>query len=169
MEEHQATKPANADDVVQLKVNLEINHRVEEEKKRLQKRSLELSQIIATCRDTLGQIFDYKKSKIDAVESKVNSLFDIVRWKFYQQNMTNDDLQEICTCLVGGVDYVNLNTASKVNASVDIINGISKAAGIEVPLFVDNVESVNELQPSKQQQIMLKVVENEDLTVKVID
>lgn len=169
LEEHQATKPENADDVVQLKANIEINRRVDGEKKRLQKRSLELSQIIADCRSTLSQIFDYKKSKIDAVESKVNGLFDIVRWKFYQQNMTNDDLQEIYTCLVGGVDYVNLNTASKVNANVDIINGISKAANIYVPLFIDGKESVTEILTSIQQQIMLKVVSNEDLTVKVID
>lgn len=164
----QAEKPANADDIVKLKADQEINKRVEAEKERLQKRSKELTQIIADCDNVLSQIFNYKKAKIDAVEDKVNGFFSLVRWKFFQQNITNDDLQEICTCIVNGVDYNNLNTASKVNASADIINGISKAADIHVPCFFDNRESVTELLKSDSQQISLKVVDNAPLEVKTI-
>ena len=164
----QAEKPANADDIVKLKADQEINKRVEAEKERLQNRSKELTQIIADCDNVLSQIFNYKKAKIDAVEDKVNGYFSLVRWKFFQQNITNDDLQEICTCIVNGVDYNNLNTASKVNASADIINGISKAADIHVPCFFDNRESVTELLKSDSQQISLKVVDNAPLEVKTI-
>lgn len=164
----QAEKPENADDIVKLKADQEINKRVEAEKERLQKRSKELTQIIADCDNVLSQIFHYKKTKIDAVEDKVNGFFSLVRWKFFQQNITNDDLQEICTCIVNGVDYNNLNTASKVNASADIINGISKAANIHVPCFFDNRESVTELLKSDSQQISLKVVDNAPLEVKLI-
>lgn len=164
----QAEKPANADDVVNLKANQEINKRVEKEKERLQERSAQLSQIIADCDNTLYQIFNYKKAKIDAVEDKVNGFFSLVRWKFFQQNITNDDLQEICTCIVDGVDYNNLNTAMKVNASIDIINGISKAAGVYVPCWVDGRESVTELQPSESQQVSLKVVDNTPLKITIL-
>lgn len=168
LEKLQTEKPANADDVVKLKADQEINKRVEAEKERLQKRSAELSQIIADCDNTLYQIFNYKKAKIDAVEDKVNGFFSLVRWKFFQQNITNDDLQEICTCIVGGVDYNNLNTAMKVNASVDIINGISKAADIYVPCWVDGRESVTDLLHSESQQISLKVVDNAPLEITTI-
>ncbi len=159
------SKPAYADDIVKLKANQEINRRVEKEKEKLQKRSTNLSQIIADCDNTLYQIFNYKKAKIDAVEDKVNGFFSIVHWKFFQQNVTNDDLQEICTCIVDGVDYNNLNTAMKVNASVDIINGISKATGISVPCWVDGKESVTDLLHSDSQQISLKVVDDAPLEV----
>lgn len=165
LEDLQNAKPANADDVVKFKADQEINKRVEKEKERLQNRSAELTQIIADCDNVLDQIFNYKKAKIDAVEDKVNGFFDIVKWKFFQQNVTNDDLQEICTCLINGVDYNNLNTASKVNASVDIVNGISKAAQICVPCWVDGRESITELIHSVGQQISLKVVDNAPLTV----
>lgn len=168
LEKLQAEKPANADDVVKLKANQEINKRVEAEKERLQRRSSELSQIIADCDNTLYQIFNYKKAKIDAVEGKVNGFFSLVRWKFFQQNITNDDLQEVCTCIVDGVDYNNLNTASRVNASVDIINGISKAADIHVPCWVDGRESVTELLTSGSQQISLKVIDNAPLKITTI-
>lgn len=165
LEEVKARRPANTDDIVKLKADQEINARVEKEKKRLQERSAELTKIIADCDNTLYQIFNYKKEKIEAVEDKVNSFFSLVSWKFFQQNVTNDDLQEICTCIVNGVDYNNLNTASKVNASVDIVNGISKAAQISVPCFVDGRESITELIPSVGQQISLKVVDNAPLEV----
>lgn len=168
LEKLQSEKPANADDIVKLKADQEINKRVEAEKERLQKRSAQLSQIIADCDNTLYQIFNYKKAKIDAVEDKVNGFFSLVKWKFFQQNITNDDLQEICTCIVGGVDYNNLNTAMKVNASVDIINGISKATNIHVPCWVDGRESVTDLLPSDSQQISLKVVDNAPLEVTTI-
>lgn len=163
-----AEKPENADDIVKFKADQEIDKRVEAEKERLQNRSKELTQIIADSDNTLYQIFNYKKAKIDAVEDKVNGFFSLVRWKFFQQNITNDDLQEICTCIVNGVDFVNLNTAMKVNASVDIINGISKASNIYVPCFYDNRESVTELLKSYSQQISLKVVDNAPLEVKTL-
>lgn len=161
-------RPANADDIVKLKADQEINKRVEAEKARLQKRSNQLSQIIADCDNTLYQIFNYKKAKIDAVEAKVNGFFSLVHWKFFQQNITNDDLQEICTCIVDGVDYNNLNTAMKVNASIDIINGISKATGIYVPLFLDNRESTTEIIQSDTQIISLKVVDKAKLEIATI-
>lgn len=168
LEKLQSEKPANADDIVKLKADQEINKRVDAEKNRLQRRSAELSQIIADCDNTLYQIFNYKKAKIDAVEDKVNGFFSLVRWKFFQQNITNDDLQEICTCIVGGVDFNNLNTAMKVNASIDIINGISKATDVSVPCWVDGRESVTDLWKSESQQISLRVVDNAPLEIKTI-
>lgn len=165
LSELQKEKPANSDDIVKLKADMEINRRVEQEKSRLQKRSSELSQIIADCDNVLYQIFSYKKAKIDAVEDKVNTLFSLVSWKFYQQNITNEDLQEVCICIVDGVDFSNLNTANKVNASIDIINGISKAVGVEVPCWIDNQESVSQVIHSEQQQIMLKVVDGQPLAM----
>lgn len=169
LETIKSTQPDNANDVVKYKADQEINKRVEKEKIRLQKRSAELSQIIADCDNTLYQIFNYKKTKIDAVEDKVNGLFTLVRWKFFQQNVTNDDLQEICTCIVNGVDFNNLNTASKVNASVDIVNGISKATGIYVPCWIDNRESVTNLIHTDSQQIALKVVDKKPLQIQLIN
>lgn len=167
LEKLQSEKPANADDIVKLKADQEINKRVEKEKERLQQRSTQLSQIIADCDNTLYQIFNYKKAKIDAVENKINGFFSLVRWKFFQANITNDDLQEICTCIVDGVDFTNLNTAMKVNASIDIINGISKATGIHVPCWIDNAESVNNIIASQSQQIKLGV-SKEEFNIEII-
>lgn len=158
---------AQRDEILNKLSGERTNKKIEEERERLSLRSTDLAQIIADCDNTLWQIKEYKKARIEAVESCVNGFFEIVKWKFYEKNVSNDDEKEICTCLVGGVDYDNLNTASKINVGVDIINGLSKAYQIFAPLFVDNRESAITLLPSKSQIISLKVVENESLTLNI--
>ena len=165
LEEWKAKKPANADNVLKIKADMEINRRVEAEKERLDKRSKELTIIIANCDKILAEIKAYKRAKIDLVESNVNKYFDLVRWKFYAQNVTNDDEQEICTCIVGGKDFVNLNDAMKINAQIDICNAIARTDDIFAPMWIDGAESVTDPLGSLSQQFLLRVVDNEKLSI----
>ena len=135
----------------------DTNERIEKEKEKLDARSRELAQVIADCNEVIRQIKAYKKAKISIVESKVNAYFSLIRWKFYEQNITNDDEKEICTAIDhNGVDYNNTNDGTVINMGIDIINGIAKAKDIHVPLFVDRKESVENALPSDQQTIYLQ-------------
>lgn len=135
----------------------DTNERIDTEKIKLDKRSRELAQIVADCNEIIRQIKEYKKAKITVVESKVNSFFSLIRWKFYEQNITNDDEKEICKAIDrNGVDYNSTNDGTVINMGIDIINGISKAKDIYVPLFVDRKESVEHALPSIQQAIYLQ-------------
>lgn len=147
------------DEVVKLLAGEQNNARIEEQKKQLDAQAVSLAQTIADCNEVLRQINAYKKAKIEAIESKVNSYFSLVRWKFYEQNITNDDMKEICTALdKDGVNYENTNDGTVINMGVDIVNGISKAFGINVPLFVDRKESAEDIVNTKQQTIYLQCV-----------
>lgn len=143
----------------------ETNKRIEEEKQRLASEAANLSQVVADCDNILYQVRQFKKAKIDAVETAVNKYFKVVRWKFFEKNVTNDDEKEICTCVLNGVEYESQNTASKVNMSVDILNGLSEAKKISVPMFIDNTESVTNLIASNNQQIALEVVKNKSISL----
>lgn len=79
------------DELVNQIAGEETNKRIDIEKEKLNNRSVELSQIIADCGEVIRQIKAYKKAKISLVEEKVNSNFALIRWKFYEQNKTNDD------------------------------------------------------------------------------
>lgn len=137
----------------------DTNERIEKEKIKLDKRSRELAQIVADCNEVIRQIKEYKKAKITVVESKVNSFFSLIRWKFYEQNITNDDEKDVCTAVgLNGVDYNNTNDGTVINMGIDIINGISKAKDTYVPLFVDRKESVENALPSIQQAIYLQCI-----------
>lgn len=157
---HKKLLMVKRDERIKVLAQREVNNTIEKEKEVLNNTAKELGQLVVDCDNTLYQINEYKKAKIEAVESKVNQFFNLVTWKFYEKNLTNDDLQEICTCLIDGKDYNNLNQARKINAEIDIINGICKAEGIGcIPLFLDNRESVIDLIESNNQIISLKVVE----------
>lgn len=137
----------------------DTNERIEEKKIKLDKRSRELAQIVADCNEIIRQIKEYEKAKITVVESKVNSFFSLIRWKFYEQNITNDDEKDVCTAVgLNGVDYNNTNDGTVINMGIDIINGISKAKDTYVPLFVDRKESVENALPSIQQAIYLQCI-----------
>lgn len=147
------------DDLIKRLSGRDNNKRIEEEKVKLDKRSRELAQIVADCDEVIRQIKEYKKNKIAVVESKVNSFFSLIRWKFYEQNITNDDEKEICKAIDrNGVDYNSTNDGTVINMGIDIINGISKAKDIYVPLFVDRKESVENALPSIQQAIYLQCI-----------
>lgn len=146
----------------------ETNRRIEEEKEKLNKRAEELAQIVADCDNTLYQIMEYKKAKINAIESKINSFFQIAQWKFFKKNITDDSYNEVCDCLHNGVDYNSTNAADKINLGVDIVASIGKAYGIEAPVFVDNSESIADILKIQNQLIALKHIPYSELKLETV-
>jgi DNA repair exonuclease SbcCD ATPase subunit len=146
--------------------SVNANKRIDEEKARLQEKEKELAQIIADCDRIDFEISSYKKAKISIVEDRVSSLFEIVHWKMYEPNLTNDGEKEICQAIIDGVPYEQTNTATRINAGIDIVNGISKAFETNVPLFIDNAESVSVVRSTPSQLITLTVVEGQELTIQ---
>lgn len=142
------------------------NARIDAEKARLEEESKTLAQTVADCDRVDYEIRLFKKKKISIVEDRVSSLFEIVRWKMYEPNLTNDGEKEICQAIIDGVPYETQNTATRINAGIDIINGLTKALGCQVPLFVDNTESVTVMRASETQTITLSVIQGQRLTIK---
>lgn len=145
----------------QKSVNENIKKRIET----LEKESYQLAQDKVDCKYILSEIDKFKKARIEVVEEKVSGLFEIVKWKMYEPNVSNDGEKEICQALINGKAYEEQNTATKVNASVDIINGLSKALQMQLPLFIDNKESVTNKISSNSQIIALSVVKGAKLTI----
>ena len=167
--EKKKTLVSQRDELVNKIAGEETNKRIDTEKEKLNHRSVELSQIIADCGEVISQIKAYKKAKINLVEQKVNSYFALIRWKFYQQNKTNDDEKEICTAIdKDGIDYDNTNDGTVIDMGVDIISGISKASNIFVPLFVDRKESAEHIVPVEQQIISLQCVYGQPLKIESV-
>ena len=110
-------------------------------------------------------IQQFGRAKIDAVESRINGLFSMVKFKMFEIQVNGDEV-ETCEATVGGVPYSVLNDARRINAGIDIINAICKNEQMTAPIFIDNAESVNSLIPSDSQIIRL-VVTDTDKTLRV--
>lgn len=122
------------------------------------------SQELATLEGVEYVIAQFNKAKVDAIEGKINAMFKIVKFKMFDTQINGGEI-ETCEAMVDGVPYSDLNTASKINAGLDIINAICKFEGVNAPIFVDNAESINMLQHTDSQMVRLIVTTDNKLTI----
>ena len=141
------------------------NERIDEERKRLLANQSTLQQAMAEYEAADADIAGFKKEKITAVENGVSSLFRMVHWKMYEANVTNSGEKEICQAIIDGVPYEQQNTATQVNAGIDIATAFGQAYGVSAPLFIDNAESVTDLLETDRQLIKLTVVPGAKLAI----
>lgn len=103
---------------------------------------------------------EYSRYKTRFVEDSINGLFRIARFRLFREQ-ANGGIEERCDVVHEGVPYIGVNNGMKINLGIDIINTLSAAYGVRVPLFVDNAESVTNLEPAASQIIRLVVSEND--------
>lgn len=146
-----------------IKAKLQTKAQIETAEKRileLQTEQKTLSQQIANVEKEQFVIENFIKAKVDALENVVNSKFKFVKFKMFNTQI-NGGITETCEATVDGVPYSDVNTASKINAGLDIINVLSEFYGINAPIFVDNAESVHTLIETESQMIRLVVSEQD--------
>ena len=105
-------------------------------------------------------IEEYTRYKTQFVEDSINSMFRIARFRLFREQ-ANGGIEDRCDVVYEGVPYINVNSGAKINVGIDIINTLSRAYGVTVPLFVDNAESVTHLEKSDNQIIRLVVSEKD--------
>ena len=109
---------------------------------------------------------EYSRYKTRFVEDSVNGMFRIARFRLFREQ-ANGGVEDRCDVVHEGVPYISVNNGMKINLGIDIINTLSTAFGVKVPLFVDNAESVTKLENCNSQIIRLVVSENDkELRVK---
>ena len=102
----------------------------------------------------------YSRYKTRFVEDSINGLFRIARFRLFREQ-ANGGIEDRCDVVHDGVPYISVNNGMKINLGIDIINTLSNAYGVRVPLFVDNAESVTNLEKCGSQIIRLVVSEND--------
>lgn len=103
---------------------------------------------------------EFVRYKASFLEGSVNGLFRLARFRLFRQQ-ANGGLEERCDVTYGGVPYSSINSGAQINVGIDIINTMSRAYGVSVPLFVDNAESVTRLEGMDAQVIRLVVSESD--------
>ena len=106
----------------------------------------------------LCTVDEFTRYKARFVEDSINSQFRVAKFRLFREQVSGG-LEERCDVLCGGVPYLGLNNAGRVNVGIDIINSLSRHYGIRFPLFIDNAEAVIRLEPCESQLIRLVVRE----------
>ena len=117
----------------------------------------------AECLDAIENMLflmdEYSRYKTRFVEESINGMFRIARFRLFREQ-ANGGVEDRCDVVHEGVPYISVNNGMKINLGIDIINTLSMAYGVRVPLFVDNAESVTQLETSASQ--IIRLVVNED-------
>lgn len=103
---------------------------------------------------------EFSRYKASFVEGAINERFRIARFRLFREQ-ANGGVEDRCDVVYDGVPYIGLNNGMKVNVGIDIINTLSRAYGVTVPLFVDNAESVTNLEKCDCQVVRLVVSESD--------
>ena len=103
---------------------------------------------------------EYSRYKTRFVEDSINGMFRVARFRLFREQ-ANGGIEDRCDVVHDGVPYISVNNGMKINLGIDIINTLSVAYGVRVPLFVDNAESVTKLENCNSQIIRLVVSEND--------
>lgn len=111
------------------------------------------------------ELTEYSKRKIETIELHLKTIFNGIEFKMFDLQI-NGGITETCVVQLRGVPYSDLNTASKIWVSLSIIASFGKIQNLEVPIFIDNRESITNLPEMTQQTISL-VVDPSCKTLKI--
>ena len=112
----------------------------------------------------------FQKAKVEMLTDKINSHFKVIKWRMFRQLIGNaDGYEEVCEALVNGSNYfTTLNHGNRILAEVDVCEAFQGVAGVNLPVFIDDAESLDaeRLPKLDRQLIVLRRTDDEHLTVK---
>lgn len=111
----------------------------------------------------------FAQARCSALEDSINNKFPKIRWKLFDTQI-NGGIVDCAVCMIpcesGLISYDSANTASQINADIEIVNALSDHYGVKMPLFLDNRERLNSVEPTDSQLITLCVSNDKYITVK---
>ena len=138
----------------------QMNETLRERVKGLEEELRDLSQKFADLENIEYLCEEFIRTKVELLENEVNKKFDLVKFKLFATQV-NGGIAETCEALINGVPFSTANTASKLNAGIDIVNTLSEHLQVNAPIFLDNRESVTDIIESNSQLVNLFVDANE--------
>jgi DNA repair protein SbcC/Rad50 len=157
----QTEKRALEQGINELKVELSKKDAIASNLKRLEELKAQQKTLMTELQKYEGILFainKYKEIEMSHIERSVNDMFGYVKFRLFETQVNGAEVPT-CKCMVNGVDYSDLNTASKINAGIDIVKTLQNHYGLILPLFVDNKESVTRVLDYPHQIICLEVSE----------
>lgn len=132
---------------------------LEEKEKELAGKYEELSKGLYLCEQFI-------KAKTRLLDEKINSRFKTLKFRLFIEQQNGgiaDDCEALIPCQTGLVPFKSANNAARINAGLELIDTLSEYYGVEMPLFLDNAESVTKFNKTKTQLIKLIVSKNDKI------
>lgn len=150
-----------------------IETKIEMAKQAVQKQTETLEQLNAD-RKKLGQedsdiqqklnmLKEFSIKKNQALAEAINPHFKHFQFQFLDYTQDGEPV-EVCKMICDGIGYFDgLNHSDQILCNIDLVTGLQKLNGLNLPIWVDDVESVNadRIPDTGRQMILLKVSDDE--------
>lgn len=116
----------------------------------------------------LDLLDELDKAKNETLSDNINSHFSLVKWKLFELNKSGG-YKSVCIPTVNGKSILTTmsNKGNRILGRVDICNSIQKISGMSVPVFCDDIESLDKQNERKvinmvESQLVLLCVSNDE-------
>lgn len=142
--------------IIEEKTRHDANIKADKRSEELQEELASLGEQKADLEYRKNCIGEFEIAKTNMIGDRVNQMFKVVRWKMFQRQVNGEEIPT-CICLCNGVRWQDANTASRINAGIDVASTLAHAYGVSAPMFIDNAESCADIyNPGTSQRILLK-------------
>lgn len=170
-EEEKKELLAELDSVKEKIAQQENNVRIDEQISELQEKQRDYEQAKADAEKILYQLSLVSKKMNELLVEEINNHFGIVKWLLFDYQK-NGEYKEVCIPTIDGKRFGDsTNSGREMEAKLDICNSFQKFFGMQVPIFLDGAESINDeyLPKVDTQLILLTVTKDRELKVEVED
>lgn len=156
------------------KIDAEINqmrHKKQahdEEVEKLYEKYRESGQLEADIQRKKDILKNFSIKKNERIASMINPVFSEFQFEFLEFTQDGNPV-ETCRMVSNGIEYRDMNHSKKILVQADLLRGFQELSGLNLFVFIDDTESVNDenLPDMDRQMILLKVTEG-DLKVEEI-
>ncbi|AZV58851.1 DNA repair protein [Clostridium sp. AWRP] len=152
---------ANIDSL--LKQNEKIEYEVEQSKKEIENSKLKIAEL----KVVIDAGKQYNSIKLKKQSEMIGKYLDKVKLQFEKLNK-DGELKDDFKILYEGREFNKLSNAEKIKAGLEMSNFIANMLDLHFPVFVDNAESITQIQELNTQMLIARVVENKKLEVEVL-
>lgn len=112
----------------------------------------------------------FARKKAEMLDELINKEFKSVRFKLTEDQI-NGGTKDVCEVIVPSPDgslvhFGSANNAARINAGLEIIERLANFWQVQIPVFIDNAESITNIQETELQTIQLYVSEP-DKTLRI--
>lgn len=125
-----------------------------------------LGQVQADIEKNIDTVLNFSIQKNKALAEKINPFFHHFQFSFLDYTIEGNPV-ETCKMICNGIDYNSgLNHSDKILCEVDLLNGLQEMNGLNLPLWIDDSESIDKSRiPMLNRQMIVLRVTDGDLKV----
>lgn len=125
-----------------------------------------LGQVQVDIEKNIDTVLNFSIQKNKALAEKINPFFHHFQFSFLDYTIEGNPV-ETCKMICNGIDYNSgLNHSDKILCEVDLLNGLQEMNGLNLPLWIDDSESIDKSRiPMLDRQMIVLRVTDGDLKV----